>query len=120
MNATTFFTEETYNRILADIKAKKCISYIDCPYKFTHKTNGNKYTISLHTGYSTGTDEFFYSLWIDYNFANPPFSRSIGGGTITPSIESYEAFKESINRRLCNYPDYKEEEETPTQLCIVF
>ena len=120
MNATNFFTEETFNRIKADIKAKKVINYLNCPYEFICKVKGNKYKISLHTGYYTGTNEYFYSFWIDYNFANPPYSRSIGRGTYSHiSLDNYEAFNESINRILINYPDYTEE-ETPLQFAIDF
>jgi hypothetical protein len=124
MNATNFFTEETYNRIKADIKAEKILDYsLGNNYEKEIKVNGNKYKLSIHTGrytYEGAKGQYYVSLWHDYNYANPPFSRSIGGGGGTRlNLETYETFKESINNTLKQFPDYTEE-EPPLQFAIVF
>lgn len=122
MNATTFFTEETYKRIKTDIQQEKIITYIDNPYEKEHKTNGNKYKLSIHTGRYTFEEkygQYYFSLWVDYNYKGPHQSRNIGGYSIHPSLDSYEAFKEDINKSLIKYPDYTEEEQ-PLQLAIAF
>lgn len=123
MNATKFFTEETFNRIKADIKQEKILEPYDNPYRKTLKINGNTYELMVCTGrytYEEAKGQYYTSLWDSYSYKDNYGSRSIGGsagGSV--NIESYEAFKECVNKRLSQFPDYTEEEQ-PLQLAIAF
>ena len=120
MNASTFFTKQAFECLKADIGKEKIITYIDNPYEHTHKANGNKYKLAIHTGRYTFEEkygQYYVSLWVDYNYKGIYDSRNQGGYSMHPSFDSYEAFKESINQSLRQYPDYIEEEQ-PIQMSL--
>ena len=118
MNAKTFFTEEQFNRLKADI-AEQRITRID-EYQHQHRVNGNTYKVTIYTSrYSFGNHDFFVSCWVDYNYPGPYQSRNIGGGNSTvPSFDSWQAFRDSINKTLSRFPDYTPEEEEFYQTSI--
>jgi hypothetical protein len=122
MNATTFFSVEQFHQLKQDITEQKLISIFETPYRKEVKTRGNRYELSITTGrYVFGNNDYFISLWHDYNYANDRGSRDIGGGSGSAvNLDSYEAFTEKIDNLLKRFPDYTEPTFEPVQLSLFY
>lgn len=118
MNASTFFTEDMYNRLKRDIQAKKVIPYTETPYKKEIKIKGNTYKVEITTGHYVVDDKAYYvSCWEDHNFMKDGHRDQGGGNGIKVILDSYSAFLAGINERLRRFPDFTEEEFYEEQLC---
>lgn len=120
MNATTFFPETLFQQMKQDVADQKVLHFSETPYQKELKVKGNHYKLMITTGhYIVGNQEYYISLWHDYNYSNPKGSREIGGGCGAGVImDSYEAFTEKIDRLLKKFPDYTEPVFEPVQLSL--
>lgn len=120
MNASTFFTEDMFNRLKKDVIAKKVFRITETPYRKKIKTNGNTYELSISAShYVFGDREYFVSGNISHSYTNENGYRDIGGGNyLTVNLENYYAFKTGINKTLQRFPDYTPEEYYPEQLSL--
>ncbi len=117
MNATNFFTESQFNKLKELVAKEEIISLITTPFRKKHKVNGNTYELSISTGRYVGNNEYHVSIFEDYNFKSK-YGRDIGGGNfITVNLNSWNDFKNSINKGLKKFPDYSEDEE-PEQISL--
>ena len=108
MNATTFFSRDTFERIRKDVLAE--IEFSIEKYRKTYRTHGNSYSLGFHASrYKFSNNEYFVSMWYDYNYPGQYQSRNIGGGTgRSIPLDSYDSFCAAINDYLRKYPDFKE------------
>ena len=118
MNASTFFTEDMFNRLKKDILAKKVIPHTETPYRKEIKIKGNKYKLTITTGhYVVGDKDYYTSLWHDEQYTDKNGHRNMSGGTGSSIIlDSYQAFLDGINKLLRRFPDFTEEEFYEEQL----
>lgn len=120
MNATTFFSEQTFLRLKEDIAQQKEFHLTETPYQKKVRINGNSYELEISAYVNPYTNLYQITCWINYNYPGLYQSRNIGGGNYPRiNLDNYEAFKESINKTLSRFPDYKEEEQ-PLQFSIAF
>lgn len=119
MNATTFFTRDMFDKLKEAVANEEIINPTNNPYGRTLRVNGNTYKVMVCAGRYYTNDEYYVSLWYDYNYPGPYQSRTIGGGSGgAVNLSSWEAFKGCINNILCKWPDYKVEEEYPEQISL--
>jgi hypothetical protein len=117
MNAATFFTEQQFNKLKELVANEEIISLLTTPFRKQHKINGNTYELSISTGRYVSSNEYHVSIYESHNFQSE-YCRNIGGGNyITVNLNSWNDFKNSINKGLKKFPDYSEDEE-PEQICL--
>lgn len=104
MNATTFFTEQQFNKLKELAAKEEIISILTTPFRKKHKINGNSYELSISTGRYRGNNKYHVTLFEDHNF-QCEYGRDIGGGNyITVNLNSWNDFKNSINKGLKKIP----------------
>ncbi len=117
MNASTFFTEDMFNRLKKDIQSKKVVPLTITPYKKEVKIKGNSYKLAISTGHYVVDDKAYYvSGWEDHNFTENGHRNQGGGNGIKIILDSYQAFLAGINKTLRRFPDFTEEEFYEEQL----
>ena len=108
MNAADFFSASTYEAIKQDVNQKKIFGPIDTPYQKKIKVRNNKYDFRISTGHYM-VEPFSYFVHFSEDHVYPGSYGGSCGHVI--SLDSYEAFKDSINRLISRFPDYTPEEK---------
>lgn len=105
-----FFTEEQFNEIKQRIAKEEIFGITDTPFKKEVRINGNTYKLEVHASVNY-EGKYYVSGLHDYNFKSTYLTdgRDVGGGTYTPDMTDYQAFKDGLNKLLKKFPDYEEE-----------
>lgn len=111
MNATDFFTKDMFYALKQDIIQQKIITPFDTPYGKKLKIKGNTYHLRIVANhYSTGNHEYFVSFWDDHNYIQNGHRNQGGSCGSAPNMDSWDSFKDWINKRLSRFPDYTPED----------
>ena len=117
MNATDFFSFDSFLALKKDVSRQKQIRLTETPYGRKIKCNGNHYELQISTGVYYGTDTCYISGWIDHAYTDSTGHRNVGGGNyLKVDLTDYEAFKAAINSTLKGFPDYTPEENEQLSL----
>lgn len=113
MNAADFFSASTYQAIMQDVKHKRVFGLLDTPYRKELKIKGNRYDFRISAGYYV-VEPFSYFVHFSEDHIYPGSHGGSCGSSV--SLDSYEAFKASINKLIRSFPDYTPEENEQLSL----
>lgn len=108
MNAADFFSQSTFEQIRQDVANKKVFRLTETPYRKKLKIRNHSYELSISAGYYI-VEPYSYFVHFSESHNYPGNLGGSGGSSI--NLESYEAFKDSINRLISKFPDYTPEQE---------
>ena len=116
MNANDFFTKDMYYDLLRDIAAETILTPSETPYQKKLKIKGNTYHLRIVANrYSTDNHDYFVSFWDDHNYVQNGYRNQGGSCGSAPNLDTWDSFKDWINKRLSKFPDYTA--ELNEQLC---
>jgi hypothetical protein len=113
MNAADFFSASTYEAIKQDVKNQKVFGLIDTPYQKKIKVRNNTYDFRISAGYYV-IEPFSYFVHFSEDHIYPGSYGGSCGSNV--NLDSYEAFKDSINRLISRFPDYTQEDNVQLSL----
>ena len=113
MNAADFFSASTYESIKQDVQNRKVFGLIDTPYQKKIKVRNNTYDFRISAGYYV-IEPFSYFVHFSEDHIYPGNYGGSCGSSV--NLDSYEAFKDSINRLINRFPDYTQEDNVQLSL----
>lgn len=108
MNVSDFITKLDFDELMKSFESHEAVDK-----QIQHKENGNVYTLHLSLRFNTYSKEFWFTSYLNYNYYNDTYKhRSVGGGTLTLNdVFNWEEFKNRLDDRLRQFPDYSSQEQ---------